>query len=133
MLVQRRRDKHAALRFLRKLFRKTGTNPRKIVTDILRSYRAALNELPTGASHITDRYQNNRAELSHRPTRQRERKMRRFKSQRQAQQFLSFHGLVNNLFRVQRHMTIAKNIRAFRDRAFAIWQQDTCACWRRLA
>lgn len=129
ILVQRRRNKHAALRFFRKLFRKTGIRPHKIVTDKLRSYRAALKELPTGTPHVTDRYQNNRAELSHQPTRQRERKMRRFKSQRQAQQFLSFHGVVNNLFRLQRHMMSAKNYRAFRDRAFAIWQRDTCACW----
>jgi len=55
--------------------------------------------------------------------------MRRFKSTRQAQQFLSFHGVLNNLFRQQRHLVSAKNYRTFRDRAFAIWQQDTCACW----
>jgi putative transposase len=129
ILVQRKRNKLAALRFFRKLFRKTGVRPLKIVTDKLGSYRAALKELSPGAPHDTDRYQNNRAELSHQPTRQRERKMRRFKSQRQAQQFLSFHGLVNKLFRQQRDLMSAKNYRLLRDRAFVIWQQDTCACW----
>ena len=129
ILVQRKRNKQAALRFFRKLFRKTGVRPHKIVTDKLRSYRAALKELSTGVPHVTDRYQNNRSELSHQPTRQRERKMRRFKSQKQAQQFLSFHGLVNNLFRYRRHLMSAKNYRILRDRAFVTWQQDTCAFW----
>ncbi len=129
ILVQRKRNKQAALRFFRKLFRKTGVRPHKIVTDKLRSYRAALKEVSTGTPHVTDRYQNNRAELSHQPTRQRERKMRRFKSPRQAQQFLSFHGLVNNLFRYQRHLMSAINYRTLRDRVFVIWQQDTCAFW----
>ncbi|MGI9294726.1 MAG: IS6 family transposase [Pseudomonadales bacterium] len=129
MLVQRRRNKQAALRFFRKLFRKTEINPRKIVTDKLRSYRAALKQLLPATPHVTDRYENNRAAISHQPTRQRERKMRRFKSSRQAQRLLSFHGVVNNLFRLQRHLMSAKNYRAFRDRALAIWQQDTCACW----
>lgn len=92
---------------IRKLFRKTGVRPHKVVTDKLRSYRAALKELSTGVPHATDRYQNNRADLSHQPTRQRERKMRRFKSQRQAQQFLSFHGLVSNFFRHQSHLLSA--------------------------
>nr|WP_092346999.1 DDE-type integrase/transposase/recombinase [Desulfuromusa kysingii] len=120
ILVQHKRNKLAALRFFRKLFRKTGVCPYKIVTDKLRSYRAALKELSTGAPHETGRYQNNRTELSHQPTRQRERKMRRFKSQRQAQQFLSFHGLVDSLFRHQRHLLSAKSSRTLRDRAFAI-------------
>jgi len=69
ILVQRRRNKQAALRFFRKLFRKTGIRPHKIVTDKLRSYRAALKELSPGTRHVTDRYENNRAELPHQPTR----------------------------------------------------------------
>ena len=129
ILVQCRRNKKAALRFFRKLFRKSGIRPIKIVTDKLRSYRAALKMLSPGTPHITDQYSNNRAELSHQPTRQRERKMKRFKSSRQTQRFLSFHGVVNNLFRLKRHLMRAKNYRIFRDRAFGIWQQDTCACW----
>lgn len=127
ILVQKRRNKKAALRFFRSLFRKTGARPLKVVTDKLASYRAALRELAPGTSHDTRRYQNNRAENSHQPTRQREKKMRRVKSQRQAQRFLSFHGLVNNVFRQQRHLLTAKNYRYLRDRAFNLWQQDTCA------
>ena len=127
ILVQPRQNKKAALRFFRNIFRKTGVRPHKVITDKLPSYKAALRELTPGISHETGQYQNNRAELSHQPTRQRERKMRRFKSQRQAQQFLSFHGLVNNIFRQQRHLLSAKNYRFLRDRAFNLWQQDTCA------
>jgi len=132
ILVQRRRNKKAAERFFRQLFRKSGVSPRRIVTDKLKSYSAALKELSPGTPHITDQYANNRAELSHQPTRQQERKMRRFKSMRQAQQFLSFHGVVNNLFRLQRHLMSASNYRNFRDRSFEIWQQDTCAHWPEL-
>lgn len=127
ILVQKRRNKKAALRFFRSLFRKTGARPLKVVTDKLASYRAALRALAPGTSHDTRRYQNNRAENSHQPTRQWEKKMRRFKSQRQAQQLLSFHGLVNNIFRQQRHLLTVKNYRFLRDRAFNLWQQDTCA------
>ena len=129
ILVQKRRNKKAALRFFRKLFRKSGIKPLKVVTDKLASYKAALKELSPDTPQCTDQYQNNRAELSHQPTRQRERKMRRFKSMRQSQRFLSFHGLVTNLFRHDRHLMSAENYRFFGDRAFSIWQQDTCACW----
>lgn len=132
ILVQRRRNKQAALRFFRKVFRKAGIRPTRIVTDKLRSYGAALKQLSPTTTHVTDRYKNNRAELSHQPTRQRERKMRRFKSRMQAQQFLAFHGVVNNLFRLQRHLMSATNYRVLHDRAFAIWQRDTCACWSEL-
>ena len=81
--------------------------PWKIITDKLRSYQAALREIAPSLSHITDQYENNRAEVSHQPTRQQERQMRRFKSPGQAQRFLSFHGLVNNLFRQQGHVLSA--------------------------
>jgi putative transposase len=78
--------------------------------------------------HDTSRYANNRAEVSHQPTRQRERQMRRFKSPEQAQRFLSVHGIIQNLFRVGRHLVSAANHRALRGRSFAVWQQVTCAC-----
>ncbi len=126
ILVQKKRDRKAALRFFRNLLRKSGVQPLKIVTDKRPSYRAALRELAPNTPHGASQYQNNRAEVSHQPTRQQERKMRRFKSQRQAQQFLSFHGLVNNIFRQQRHLLSAKSYRVLRDRAFNIWQQHTC-------
>jgi len=120
--------KGAAVRFFRKLFKGQASIPWRIITDKLRSYRAALREITPSLSHITDQYENNRAEVSHQPTRQQERQMRRFKSPGQAQRFLSFHGLVNNLFRQQRHLLSAKNYRIFRNRAFATWEQATCVC-----
>ena len=73
--------------------------------------------------HITEQYENNRAEVSHEPTRQQERQMRRFKSAGQAQRFLSFHGLVNNLCRQQRHLLSAPHYRILRDKAFTTWKQ----------
>ena len=128
ILVQSRRNKGAALRFFRQLFKGQASIPWKIVTDKLRSYQAALREIAPSLTHITDQYENNRAEVSHQPSRQQERQMRRFKSPGQAQRFLSFHGLVNNLFRQQRHLLSAGNYRVLRDRAFVTWEQATCAC-----
>jgi putative transposase len=78
-------------------------------------------------THSTARYENNRAEVSHQPTRQRERQMRRFKSPAQAQRFLSVHGIIGNLFRVGRHLLRAVHYRMFRARAFDSWQQVACA------
>ena len=76
-------------------------------------------------THYTRQYANNRAEVSHQPTRQRERHMRRFKSLRQVQRFLSVHGPINNLFRVGRHLMQAGHYRLFRDKAFATWRDVT--------
>ncbi len=95
--------------------------PRKIVTDKLRSYGVAHRELIPDTIHDTSQYANNRAELSHQPTRVRERVMRRFKSMQQAQRFLTVHAAVYNLFNLGRHLVSAKNYRFFRRRAFASW------------
>lgn len=96
------------------------------MTDKLKSYSAAKRELIPNIEHSTQQYENNRCELSHQPTRQQERQMRRFKSQAQAQRFLSCHGIVNNMFRLGRHLTSARNYRVFRDRAFNEWSQASC-------
>jgi putative transposase len=88
ILVQPRRDQHAAERFFRRLLRGQGKEPLRIITDKLRSYSAAMRTTLSGVNHNTGRYANNRAEASHQPTRQRERHMRRFKSAGQAQRFL---------------------------------------------
>jgi len=93
-------------------------SPRVIVTDNLRSYGAAIKEIMPDVMYRQDKYDNNRAEISHQPTRQRERQMRRFKSPGQTQRFLSAHGPINNLFRVGRHLMKASHYRLFRDRAF---------------
>ncbi len=91
ILVQPRRDRHAAERFFRKLLKGQGGEPRRLVTDKLRSYAVAQRTVMPSVIHDTRRYRNNRAEVSHQPTRQQERQMRRFKSSAQAQRFLSVH------------------------------------------
>ena len=80
VLVQTRRNKRAALKLMRKLLKKYGFVPDKLVTDDLRSYGAAANDLGIAKRHERGRWRNNRAENSHQPTRQRERKMQGFKS-----------------------------------------------------
>ena len=118
ILVQPRRDCRAATRFFRKLLKGQERTPGRLVTDKLSSYRAAHRAVMLSVAHRTDRYENNRAEVSHQPTRQRERQMRRFKSPGQAQRFLSVHGLVRNLFRVGRHLVRAVHHRELRGRSF---------------
>ncbi len=124
VFLQSRRDGNAAKRFFRRLLKTHPSEPRKIVTDKLRSYSVAHRELIPDTFHDTSQYAYNRAELSHQPTRVRERGMRRFKSMRQAQRFLSAHATVYNLFNLGRHLVSAETYRFFRSRAFASW---TCA------
>ena len=128
IFVQARRNRRAAERFFRKLLIGQGSEPRRLVTDKLRSYGAAHRTIMPSVVHVTERYANNRAEVSHQPTRQRERQMRRFKSTAQAQRFLSAHGVIQNLFRVGRHLVRATNHRTLRARAFRVWNEVTCAC-----
>ena len=78
--------------------------------------------------HSTRRYENNRAEVSHQPTRQRERQMRGFKSAAHLQRFASVHGVVQNLFRVGRHLLRAAHHRLLRARSFRLWDEVTYAC-----
>jgi putative transposase len=127
ILVQPRRDQRAAERFFRRLLRGQGKRPFRIITDKLRSYSAALRPILGEVAHNTERYANNLAEVSHQPTRQRERQMRRFKSSGQAQRFLSLQGVVQNLFRLGRHLLKARNHRLLRSRSFTIWQTVTAA------
>src|SRR5215212_7760314 len=106
LLVQSRRDKRAARRLLRKLLKRQMRPPRVLITDKLASYGAARRELVPGVEHRQHRGLNNRAENSHQPTRRRERQMKRFKSAGQAQQFLSAHDPIHNLFHLRRdHIT----------------------------
>jgi len=123
--LQSRRDGKAAKRFFRRLLKTHRSEPRKIVTDKLRSYGVAHRELIPDTIHDTSQYANNRAELSHQPTRVRERGMRRFKSPQQAQRFLTVHAVVYNLFNLGRHLVSAKNYRFFRTRAFSSWKCAT--------
>ena len=126
ILVQSRRNRRAAIRFFRKLLKGQGCVPRRLITDKLRSYPAACRTVMPSVVHCTDRYANNRAEVSHQPTRERERQMRRFKSAAHAQRFLSVHGPIPNLFRVGRHLLRAVHHRLLRTRAFGVWREATC-------
>ena len=128
ILVQSRRNRQAAKRFFRKLLNRQGREPRRLITDKLRSYSAAHRTVMPSVLHSTRQYANNRAEVSHQPTRQRERQMRRFKSAAHLQRFASVHGVVQNLFRVGRHLLRAVHYRLLRTRSFGIWDAVTCAC-----
>ena len=126
-LLQARRDGNAAKRFFKRFLKRCRYEPRKIVTDKLRSYGVAHRELVPDSIHDTSQYANNRAELSHQKTRVRERIMRRFKSMVQAQRFLSIHAVVCNLFNLGRHLVSANHYRDLRQGAFASWKNVTLA------
>ena len=127
VLVQSKRNKHAALKLMRKLLRKYAFVPERLVTDNLRSYSAAVRVLGIERRHERARWKNNRAENSHQPTRRRERKMQRFKSAGSAQKFLSTHAAVYNIFNVQRHLTSAQTHRALRAVAMDTWRTAVAA------
>ena len=109
VFVQKSRDGKAAKRFFKRLLRKHKGEPRKIVTDKLRSYGVAHRELIPETIHETLQYVNNRAELPQEPSGVRERGMRKFKLMAQAQQFSNAHASVYNLFNLSRHLVSAEN------------------------
>ena len=121
VFLQARRDGATAKRFFKRLLRSNGGEPRKIVTDKLRSYGVAHRELIPEAIHSTELYENNRVEQSHEATQARERGMRKFKSIRQAQRFLDAHAAVHNLFNLGRHLVRAEHYRNLRMSAFTEW------------
>jgi putative transposase len=125
ILVQSRRNAKAAKRFFRKLLRGLQYISRVIVTDKLKSYAAAKREILPSVEHRQSRYLNNRAEVSHQPTRRRERQMQRFKSPRQAQRFLATHSRIHNHFQLHPHRITADEYRAARDAAFRTWREAT--------
>ena len=128
VLVQKRRNKAAALKLLRKLLKSQGFVPDKIVTDGLASYGAALRELGCSKHHQPGQLKhNNRAENSHLPVRRRERKMQLFKSQGQAQRFTSTLSAIYNTFNIQRHLISRKTMRTFRNQAMAEWEIASAA------
>ena len=123
VFLQARRDGVAAKRFFKRLLRSHDKEPRKIVTDKLRSYGVAHRDLIPGTIHSTQQYENNRVEQSHEATRVRERGMRRFKSVAQAQRFVATHAAVSNLFNLGRHLVRAEHYRDLRMSAFAEWSR----------
>ena len=127
MLVQRRRNKRAAVRLMRKLLKKQGFTPKLLTTDKLGSYGSAFRHLHLTCRHEQGLRKNNRAENSHQAVRRRERKMQRFKSARSALRFLSVHAAVHNTFNLQRHLVSRLTLRAFRAEAAARWQNAVAA------
>ena len=128
VLVQKRRNKGAAMKLLRKLLKNQGVHPELITTDGLTSYRAATRELDFGDRHRPGRLrENNRAENSHLPIRRRERKQQKFKSQGSAQRFLSTHAVVYNVFNIQPHLIRRPTLRRFRAEAHQTWAAATAA------
>ena len=123
VFLQAKRDGIAAKRFFKRLLRNYGGEPRKIVTDKLGSYGVAHRELMPEAIHSTKQYENNRVEQSHEATRVRERGMRRFKSTRQTQRFVTAHTAVHNLFNLGRHLVSAEHYRSLRVSAFSEWSR----------
>ena len=121
--LQKKRDGAAAKRFFRRLLRSHGEEPRKIVTDKLRSYQVAHREIIPEAIHVTDRYANNRIEQSHEAIRVRERGMRKLESKVQAQRFLDALAIVQNLFNLGRHLVRAEHHRNLGASAFEEWHR----------
>jgi len=127
VFVSKRRNKKAAVKFFRKLFKTQPRKPSVIITDKLPSYKAALRDIGVEIKHDTRQYANNIAEISYQKTRQQQRQMRNFKSIKHAQKFLANHGLINNLFRHQRHLAKASTYRLLREESFETWTQTSCA------
>jgi putative transposase len=125
ILVQSRRNKQAAKKFFRKLLKGLTYVPRVIITDKLKSYGAAKQEILPGVKHRQHRYPNNRAENSHQLTRQRERRMQGFKSPGHAQRFLSAYGPITQHFRPRRHRFSASTYRHEMSRRFDTWREIT--------
>src|SRR6185369_11785098 len=121
VLVQPRRNALAAKKFFRKLLKGLRYVPRVLVTDKLRSYAVAHREVMPSVEHRQSRYLNNRAENSHQPTRQRERAMKRFKSARHAQRFVSAFSVISPHFRPRRHRLTADDYRTEMTCRFAVW------------
>ncbi len=120
--VTKRRDRRAALTFLKRALKRHG-RPRSIVTDRLRSYRAALAALGIAGRQDTGRWQNNRAENSHQPIRRRERAMHRFRSMATLQKFAAVHASVHNHFNLERHLNQRADFKERRETALVEWQR----------
>lgn len=120
--VTKRRDRHAALKFLRKAMKRYG-QPDRIVTDRLGSYKAVMREIGNSGRQMTGRWLNNRAENSHLPLRRRERAMLRFRRMRSLQKFAAVHSSVYNHFNLERHLNDRIWFKENRQNALAEWRQ----------
>ena len=117
----KRRDRKAALKFLRKTMKRYGS-PHVLVTDKLRSYGAAMKVIGNANKQETGRWRNNRGENSHQPFRRRERTMQRFRSMRSLQKFTAVHSSVHNHFNQERHLYPRANFKLNRAAALAEWR-----------
>ena len=122
VFVTKKRDRKAALKFLRKAMKRYG-RPEAIVTDKLRSYHAAMKVIGNAERQETGRWLNNRAENSHQPFRRRERAMAKFRSAKSLQKFASIHASVHNHFNQERHLYSRQNFKHNRTAALAEWRQ----------
>ncbi|SFH64934.1 IS6 family transposase [Albimonas pacifica] len=127
VIVQPRRNRKAALKLLRKPLERQGFAPEVVVTDRLRSYGAALRDLGLADRQVTGGRLNNRAEVSHQPTRRRERQRRGFRSPGGAQRFLSTHAAACTHFNNQRHLISRRTMKRFRAEALATWRAIAAA------
>ncbi len=126
-LVQIRRGAKAAKKLMKRLLKKQGFAPSRVVTDKLRSYPAAFQAIGLTAKHDRGLRANNRAENSHQPVRQRERKQQRFKSPGSAQRFLSIHSATCNSFYYQRHLNRRPYFKELRTVSFDAWKTASSA------
>ncbi len=119
--VTKKRDKKAALKFLRKALKQHGP-AEKLITDGLKSYPSAMRELGIEDRREMGRWLNNRAENSHLPFRRRERVMQRFRRMKSLQKFASVHANIHNHFNSQRHLVDRQTYKTCRSAALAEWQ-----------
>ena len=120
--AMKRRDRKAALRFLKKAMKRYG-RPRTIITDLLRSYRAAMKMVGNADRQETGRWLNKRLENSHQPFRRRERAMLRFRSAETLQKFASVHSSIHNHLNFERHLTDRQTFKLNCTAAFEMWRQ----------
>jgi putative transposase len=122
VFATKRRDRKAALTFIKRAMKRYG-RPKVIVTDRLRSYRAAMKVI--GNSHIQEcgRWHNNRAENSHQPFRRRERAMSKFRDAKTLQKFAAVHASIHNHFNLDRHLNNRETFKENRAAALAEWRQ----------
>ena len=122
VFATKRRDRRAALKFLKRAMKRYG-RPRSIVTDRLRSYRAAMNVIGNAADQTCGRWLKNRAENSHQPFRRREGAMAKFRDIKTRQKFASVHASVHNHFNFDRHLNCRDIFKKNRSVALAEWRQ----------
>ena len=122
VFVTKRRDRRAVFRFLKRAMKRHG-QPKVIVTDRLRSYRAAMNVIGNTAAQTCGRWLNNRAENSHQPFRRREGAMSKFRDVKTLQKFASVHASIHNHFNLERHLNRSETFKENRTAALAEWRQ----------